>query len=192
LINSNKNLSDIVSTQLSIAKNAIDAVPVPSSSVILEAGTPFSTYCKLKSLCEADALQKLVWIDAFISSTVFYRYLSSVRPNVTIVLVASEPNSNAGRRNRDRWTEFLDVSRLFAQERGNGQYQLIINNNLHDRWIVFDDKRIYSVGGSAKDAANKDYFTITTVECSVANLQSIQSQIDNGTEYFGLNTTSHL
>lgn len=192
LIQSNKDLSDIVPSQLSIAKAAIDAVPVPSSSIIFEAGTPFSTYCKLKRLCEVDALHKLIWIDAYMSSTVFYRFLSSARPNVTVTLVTSEPSSNAGRRNRDRWIEFLDVSRLFAQERGDSQYQLVVNNNLHDRWIVFDDKRIYSVGGSAKDAANKDYFTITTVESSDSNLQSIQTQIDNGTEYFGSNTTSHI
>ncbi len=192
LIHFDKELSAIVPEQLAIAKAAIDAVPVPNSSVILEAGTPFSTYCKLKSLCEVDALHKLVWIDAYMASTVFYRYLSSVRPDVIIVLVTSEPSPNAGRRNRDRWVEFLDVSRLFAQERGNSQYHLIINNNLHDRWIVFDNKRIYSVGGSAKDAANKDYFTITPIEPSLSNLQSIQAQIDSGVEYFGLNTTSHL
>jgi hypothetical protein len=192
LIFRNGELSDIVTEQLSIAKAAIDAVPVPNSSVILEAGTPFSTYCKLKSLCEVDAVHNLVWIDAYMASTVFYRYLSSVRPDVIVVLVTSESSSNTGRQNRDRWTEFLDVSRLFAQERGDNHYRLILNNNLHDRWIVFDNKRIYSVGGSAKDAANKDYFTITSVEPSLSNLQSIQTQIDNGREYFGINTTSHL
>jgi hypothetical protein len=83
------------------------------------------------------------------------------------------------------------VSRLFAQERGPDRYRLIVNPNLHDRWVVFDEKRIYSLGGSAKDAGYRDYFTIASVDASPANLQAIQDQINNGVEWFGPKCPNH-
>lgn len=185
-------LKEVVSSQLSIAQAAIDAVPVPTTSVILEAGSPFVAYCRLRELCEADATTSLVWLDPFFGASIFHRYISSVRPTVPVTLVTSEPGQNAGNQNRTRWTEFLDVSRLYAQERGPALYKLVMLPNLHDRWAVFDGKRIYSLGGSAKDAGIKDYFTITSVESSPTNLQRLQTHIDTGTELFGPSTTNHV
>lgn len=139
-----------------------------------------------------DATKSLTWLDPFLGANIFYRYINSVRPLVPVTLVTSEPGSHAGSRDRNRWNEFLDVSRLYAQERGHSLYRLVVQPNLHDRWVMFDDKRIYALGGSVKDAGNKDYFTITSVEASPANLQRIQTQIDTGTEFFGPNTLQHL
>ena len=107
-----KPLDWIVGKQLSIAQAAIDAVPVPQTSVILEAGSPFTTYCRLRALCESDATKSLVWLDPFFDASIFHRYLASVRPEVPITLVTSEPGSHWGNRDRTRWTDFLDVSRL--------------------------------------------------------------------------------
>ena len=185
-------LADTVHTQLAEAQGAIDAVPVPRISVILEAGSPFTTYCKLKELCEVDATKSLVWLDPFLSANIFYRYINSVRQFIPITLVTSEPGLHTGSGDRNRWIEFLDVSRLYAQERGPSHYRLVVQPNLHDRWIVFDEKRIYALGGSAKDAGNRDYFTIAAVEASPDNLGRIQTQIDTGIEFFGSNVLQHL
>jgi hypothetical protein len=114
-----------------------------------------------------------------------------VRQLIPITLVTSEPGSHAGSKDRIRWSEFLDISRLFAQERGPSHYRLIVQPNLHDRWIVFDEKRIYALGGSAKDAGDRDYFTITAVEASPENLVRIQTQINSGIEFFGPNVSQH-
>jgi hypothetical protein len=184
-------LSEVVPENLAIAKAAIDAVPIPVTSIIEEAGTPFSTYCKVKSLCEVDATHSLIWIDQYMDANIFHRYLSSVRPNVFITLVSSEPDSRAGKTNKNRWIEFLDISRIFAQERGANKYRLVVHENLHDRWIVFDNKRIYHLGGSIKDAADKTYHTITTVEPSPINLSRVQEHTNTGIEFFGLSTQQH-
>ena len=96
------------------------------------------------------------------------------------------------KRDKDRWENFLDISRLYAKERGPDKYRLIFQPDLHDRWVVFDNKRIYSLGGSAKDAGVKDYFTITSVRATKVNLESIDSHINTGTELFGPNTKPHL
>jgi hypothetical protein len=174
-------LADVVQQQFSEAQAALDAVPIPRTSVILEAGSPFTAYCRLRELCEVDATAALIWLDPFMSASNFHRYLTGVRSGVPITLVTSEPGPHAGRRDQTRWAEFLDVSRLFAAERGQALYTLVVQPNLHDRWVVFDDKRIYSLGGSAKDAADRDYFTITTVEASAENLQKIRNHITTGT-----------
>jgi hypothetical protein len=189
LVHQNESLENVVRSALPIAQAAIDAIPVPRMSVIMEAGSPFTTYCKLRQLCEVDASKTLVWLDPYMGAGIFHRYLSSVRVSVPVTLVTSEPGPHAGKQNIARWTEFLDVSRLYAQERGISSYRLVVQPNLHDRWVVFDDKRIYSLGGSAKDAGSKDYFTITSVDAS--EIKKIQDHIVNGTEWFGPTTPTH-
>lgn len=193
LIQGNVELSDLVSKRLAEAQSAIDTIPIPRDSTILEAGTPFSTYCLLKDLCEADTTRSLVWVDAYLDMNVLHRFLRGVRADVAITLITSEPRSTAGGRDRTRWNEFLDVSRLFGQERGNLHYQLVVHKGLlHDRWLLLDGKRLYSFGGSSKDAGNKQYFTVARIDASTANLQTIQTHINSGIEYFGLNTSNHL
>lgn len=192
LVETSAPLELVVGEQLAIAQSAIDAVPIPRASVIMEAGSPFTTYCRLRELCEVDATNSLMWLDPFFDANVFHRYLSNIRQQVPVTLVTTEPSPNAGRRDKTRWTEFLDLSRLFAQERGPSRYRLVVQPSLHDRWVIFDGRRIYSLGGSAKDAGAKDYFTITSVMSSTENLDRIQAHIDSGTEWFGEGTPQHL
>ena len=191
-LQNNQPLIHVVKEQFIIAQAALDDIPVRPTSVIIEAGSPFTAYCKLKELCEVDATSSLVWLDPFFSASIFHRFLSSVRATVPVTLVTREPATHAGKRDQARWTEFIDISRLFAQERGPALYRLVIQPNLHDRWIIFDTKRIYALGGSVKDAGDKDYFTITSVEASPENLQKIQNHTDTGKELFGPQTPHHL
>ena len=190
-IEAGRDLKTVVSTCMTKSRDAINEVPVPSTSVILDAGSPFTAYCKLRSLCEADALREILWFDPYFGDSVFHRYLQHVSPAVSITLVASEPSSNAGRANRERWNSFLDVSRLFAAERGTSGYKLRIANSLHDRWIVFDDKRGYALGGSAKDAAAKDIFTISALNTDSTNLARIHGIRDGSDEWFGPAVSPH-
>jgi hypothetical protein len=185
------DLRQIVTEHLAMARDAINAVPVPRSSVILDAGTPFTAYCKLRSLCEADATRSIMWFDPYFGPEIFHRYLQFVNQDISIVLVVSEPGPHGGRRNTDRWDSFLDISRLLAHERGINSYRLLIANSLHDRWLVLDGKRIYALGGSAKDAASKDLFTITDVEASPDNLRKIDDTLSAATEWFGPSTPTH-
>jgi hypothetical protein len=67
-----------------------------------------------------------------------------------------------------------------------------VQPSLHDRWLVLDDKRIYNLGGSAKDAGAKDDFTISTVAPSQDNLAAISQHIRMGTELFGPSTPTHV
>jgi hypothetical protein len=185
-----KPLEQIAKAAFEKARAAIDAVPVPRTSVILEAGSPFAAYRRLRALCESDVTKSLEWLDPYFDSSIFHRYLADVRSDAVVTLVGSEPNTHAGQSNRARWDEFLDVSRLYARERGK-RYRLVVHSDLHDRWVRFDDKRIYALGGSAKDAGNRDYFTITPVEATAANLQRIQDHLDAGQEFFGPSTPNH-
>lgn len=184
-------LSVRVHNRLEQAKSAIVAIPIPRDAVILEAGTPFSTYCKLRDLCEAEATRELTWVDPYVADTVFHRYLRSVDGKVKVTLVTSEPRVTSSK-DRLRWNAFMDISRLFAMERGPDLYRLIINPDLHDRWLFLDGKRLYNLGGSAKDAGNKSYFTIASLDCSPGNIDKIRRHINDGTEYFGKNIPNHL
>ncbi len=187
-----ESLPDTVRPGLAIAQAAIDAIPVPRTSIILEAGSPFTAYCKLRELSEVDATKAITWLDPYMGASIFHRYISGVRPAVPVTLVTCEPGINANKRDKQRWTEFLDTSRLYAGERGPALYRLVVQPQLHDRWVVFDEKRIYGLGGSVKDAGAKDYFTISGVEASPENLRRIQDHIDTGIEWFGPSANVHL
>lgn len=188
-----QDLKQLVLAALPEARAAIDAIPIPHTSVIMEAGTPFTTCGKLKSLCEVDTTKELVWVDAYMGPSYFHRYLEGIRKDAMVTLVTSEPGVRAGTTNRDRWQEFLDISKLYAQERGNAHYRLIVHSGLlHDRWLVFDTKRFYMLGGSAKDAGDKQYYTIAGLDASSQNTSALQQHINTGQEYFGPNTPTHL
>jgi hypothetical protein len=189
---SGRSLEDIVRAALHTARSAIDAVPIPRTSVILEAGTPFTAYRKLRELCEADVTKSLAWLDPFLDATIFTRYLIGVRRGTSVTLLSSEPRANAGQREKQRWAGLLEASRLYAQEYGANAYRFLQLADLHDRWVVLDDKRIYSLGGSVKDAAARDYFTITSVEASPMNLDRLQRHLAAATELFGPSVPVHL
>ena len=184
-------LEELLPPMVSKAQAAIDDVPVQPSSVILEAGSPFTAYCRLRELCEIDATQSLVWLDPHMDASIFHRFLSTVRNDISVTLVTCRPGAKAGKRDQQRWTEFLDVSSLYAKEKTPDIYRLLYQFKMHDRWVVFDSKRIYGLGGSAKDAGNHDYFTISNVEASLKNLAAISDQTISGTELFGPSTPTH-
>lgn len=191
-LESGQELSILIEQSLPKAQTAISEVPVPKTSEILEAGSPFTAFCKIKDLVEGDAAHELIWIDAYMDLSIFHRFLRGVAPGVAITLVTEEPRANSSRRDRDRWTGFLDVSRLFAQERSSNSYRLIVHNSgvLHDRWLLLDGKRLFHLGGSAKDAADRSYFTIGRLDASPASVGQIQLHVSSGTEYYGPNNTS--
>jgi len=184
-------LAEIVPKKIAQVQAAIAAVPIPRTSVIMDAGSPFTTYCKIKELCEVDATESLLWLDPFFGASIFYRYIYSVRQTIPVTLVTSEPGLHHNKKDMTRWNEFMDVSRLYAKEHGPSLYRLVVQPNLHDRWVIFDHKRIYALGGSAKDAGDKDYFTIASVDASRENLSKIKSLVDTGTEFFGSSNPSH-
>lgn len=187
-----KPLEPVLAKSTFSARRAIGAVPIPTASVILESGSPFTAYCRLRELCEVDALESLTWLDPYVDDSIFHRYLSTASPDVSVTLVTCEPRQNASNRDRRRWAEFLDVSRLFASERSSSTYRLLIQKRFHDRWVVLDGKRIYSLGGSAKDAGDRTYFTISAVSSTRENLAAITHHIDTATEAFGPSTNTHL
>jgi hypothetical protein len=184
----------VAEEQFSMALAALDAISVPATSMILEPESPFNAYSQLRALCELEATRSLTWLDPYIDASVFSRYLSALRPGVHVTLVSVEvpASTSAGRnRNRDRWVQFLEISRLYAKEYGAGSYRLVVNPQLHDRWAVTDGNRIYQLGGSAKDAADTKYFTIGTVEASPNNLGKLAQLCGGGAECFGPSTSLH-
>jgi len=186
-----EKFGDLISKHLSEATAAIASIPVSGDSLILEAHTPFSTYCVLKDLCESDSTTDLVWVDPYLDANVFHRFLRGRQPAASVTLVTAEPPANASNRHKGRWAAFLDISRLYAAERDPQLYRLVVHPNIHDRWLRLDNKRLFSLGGSAKDAGNMHYFTLARLDCSDENARRIQAHIDAGTEWYGPGTPTH-
>lgn len=164
------------------------SVPVPVDSAIYEARTPFSTYCLVKDLCST-VRHQLVWLDRYFDQTIFHRFFADVLPTVQITLVTLPSAALNTRGDKARYAEFIDISRLFARERGQNGYQLIESANFHDRWLRCDD-RLFTLGGSIKDF-DRGPFTISRLDSAPLNRQQFDDAVSQGTELFGPSQSNH-
>jgi hypothetical protein len=159
-------------------RNGILAIHVPTDARILEAHTPFSTYCIVKDLCQTVA-ERLIWVDRYLDDSLFYRYLRDVPFNVEVILL-TWPETKRKRNSKD-FSEFVEASKLYAAERGPDNYKLIVHEEIHDRWLCCDEQ-IYVLGGSIKDASIKNYFTLSKVDPTEENFIKIDQLISTGEE----------
>jgi hypothetical protein len=178
-----QELADAVAACRETIMKAILAVPTEVASEVLEAHSPFQAYCKLKAFCGATN-HKLVWADPYMGPSLFHRYLNGLSDSVEVALITKDRGTNA------EFQAFLDISRLYAHERGPIKYRLPAESSNHDRWLRCDDQ-LYHLGGSAKDAGKKSDFTITKLEPIPANLQKLDNLLSSGTELFGPNRPNH-
>lgn len=176
-------LQESVETVRTEATRLILSIPTEIDTEVLEAHSPFQAYCKLKVFCEATK-QKLIWADPYMAAGLFHRYLNELPDSVEVVLVTKERN------NSPEYQSFLDISRLYANERGSSKYRLVVEPTNHDRWMRCDDQ-IYHLGGSAKDAGKRSDFTITKLDTTPENIQKLDTLTASGTELFGPTTPAH-
>jgi len=164
---------------------ALAEFPVSIDTVIYDAKTPFSAYCRIRSLCETTKT-RVQYTDRYLDDTLIPRLLQSIPPSVDVTVVTWPEAKHKNSRNYDA---FIDISRLYAKERPT-KYRLLTNPSVHDRWLVCDDQ-FYHLGGSVKDAADTCVFTVSRVDPTPANLQKVVDLINNGTELFGPSKPAH-
>ncbi len=169
------------------ALSAILEIPIPIDSSIHDAQTPFSTYCFLLDLCST-VTREIVWLDRYFDQTVFHRFFVDTPKTALITLVTLPDTNLSSRTDQRRFTEFLDISRIFAKERGESGYRLIENASFHDRWLRCDD-RLFALGGSVKDL--DQIFTISRIDSNSDNLRQFDEAVKNGVEAFGPKRLNH-
>ncbi len=170
--------------------STILSIPVTSESTIHQAQTPFSTYCLVKNLCLTSS-EQIVWFDRYFDHKVFYRFLDDVNLNVLITLVTYPEHKLISKRDKDQHAKFIDISQLFAKERGPKGYRLLVNERFHDRWLRCD-KEMFMLGGSIKDIGQEITFTISKLDTTPENEKKFDEPIQQGTELFGSNQSTHL
>lgn len=185
-LNEPEVLSTIIDEKVSSAKQHILAIPTSIDSEVLMAYTPFSTYCALKDLCQTVGTQ-LAWVDRYMDAGLFYRYLRDVDVNVGVILVTWPEE----KRDATEWEQFLEVSRLYAAERGIEKYRLVVHTDgIHDRWL-YSDGEMYLLGGSVKDAGRKSDFTVSRLEVTQDLVNCLAALLNTGTELFGPSNPDH-
>lgn len=172
--------SSIIHTYADNIRQKINAFPPQDNALILEAHTPFSTYCRLNDIFQT-ASHSIILADPYLTRVVFYRYLRDIPLNVKVTLI-THPDAIT---KQPLGTEFMDISRLYASERGASNYSLITEPVFHDRTLRIDD-RMYNLGGSIKDAGKKSDFTLAKLDPTSENKQRIDSLLIAGKEIFGL------
>jgi len=169
--------------------NIILSIPVTTESTIHQAQTPFSTYCFVNDLCST-AKKEIVWLDRYFDFKVFHRFFTEVNPNVLITLVTYPKSKLTSARDNDRYTSFMDMSRLFAQERGTKGYRLLVHKKFHDR-LLRCDNAMFALGGSIKDLEQGITFTITKLDVTPENKMECDYPVQHGEEIYGTNHSTH-
>lgn len=183
-------LSNLFIEKRQLLLDVILSIPVSTNSAILDAHTPFSTYCFIKDRCMT-VKDRLVWVDRYMESPLFYRFLRDVPIKAKVILITWPSSKMQSNKDKNRFAEFIDISKLYASERGPSLYRLVMNEDIHDRWLCCD-KQIFALGGSIKDAGHNDYFTVSSVEATDTNINKIEGLATNGQEIFGPSQTNHL
>ncbi len=165
-------------------KSAILSIPTDAIGVF-DANTPFATYTYIKNLIQTTST-RLVYIDRYLQATVFYRYLFDLANTTNVTLITWEEF----KRKKQEWLTLMDISRLYAAERTVSHYRLMTTTQIHDRWLVLDD-RLFSLGGSIAEAGHGNDFTLTEIPAIPANLAKVDSVINNAVELFGINHPMH-
>jgi hypothetical protein len=179
---------------LSHARRAIHDIPCDDPGTILASETPYSTYIRLRAICQG-AVERLDLFDPYLDAETFHRYLPQIPEGVRVIVVTSSeimslpattsPTSRKALR-RDR---IVAVSQLLASQYSD-RYQFRISDQLHDHHIRVDDQIVH-LGGSTKDAALSDYFTISNVDSVQSTHVSLDEIIARATEWFGPSVPSH-
>lgn len=187
--NDTESLKGALAKFTPLMQAAILEVPVEGVSGILEAKSPFTAYCRLKDVCCA-TLQTLIWTDRYFDASIFHRYVREVREAANVTLVTLDASKITQPKDRARHNDFMDVSGLFAAERGPAHYRLVAHPDFHDRWLRCDGQ-LYALGGSVKDAGMKSDFAIGRIDPTTENMKKIDDLIAAGRELFGPSNTSH-
>jgi hypothetical protein len=184
-----EQFASVVRSAAEQSREAILSIPIPLDSTIYEARTPFSTYCLVKDICST-AKTEIIWLDRYFDQGIFHRYFTNVPSNVIITLVTWPQSECKGPKDIQRYQEFMDLSKLFAQERALDGYRLITNVKIHARWLRCDDK-YFSLGDSIKDIAKDATFTISRLDNTPDTRKHFDEAIANGVEVFGKNQPIH-
>jgi len=163
--------------------SSIVAIPCEIDSEVLEAGSPFTAYVKLKSIIET-AVNKVIFIDPYMAPTIVNRYFNLVSENTQVTVITKF------RRGRTEFDDFLSLSKLYANQVGSEKYTLKFHDTNHDRYLQCDDD-VYHLGGSLKDAGDKSSFTITKVRSIAEGEIEVNKLISESSEQFGLLNTVH-
>lgn len=190
LVGGNFPMEQVVGAIPEVARElraVVSSVPVPLDAAVREARTGFSTYALVRDLCRT-AQQELIWADRYFDHSIFHRYLRDSSVAVQTTLVTWPSSKATGKADVARVGEFMDVSRLFAKERGPQRYRLVTNADFHDRLLCVD-RKMFVLGGSIKDLGMETQFTIAPLEPSYR--QKFDDAIRNGIEVFGPSQSQH-
>jgi hypothetical protein len=164
---------------------AINAMPVDVPDMILPANSPFQAYRLFRSLCSG-AKRRIDLFDPYVDASVYYRYLSDLQPDVDVRIITDE-NCMKNAAVRDR---IVAVSQVFAQERPD-HYWLLVAKSLHDRHLRVDDE-LFHLGGSLKDAARKDAFSLGKLDASdEAIVRALDGLLASATPWYEPGITNH-
>lgn len=164
------------------ARAALRSIPADLGSAITPAGSPFTFYCTLKIVCKL-ATSELILLDRYVHDSVFFRYFSDINSDVLVTLITTTKRLTR---------PFLDISGLFAGERGPDGYRLISvsDGDVHDR-LLRADNNLYVLGGSTHHAATTKDFTIAQLEATDGNFNQLNKYIETGTQQFGPENPKH-
>ena len=167
----------------------IRAVPVDIGDIIFEPNNPYRSYLLFRSLC-SNASRRIEIFDPYLDATVFHRYLSDIQSDVDVKVITDETIMLSRKKKdepiRDR---IVAVSELLAHERPE-HYRFLVVPSLHDRHLRVDDD-LFHLGGSMKDAAKNDPFTLGRLDTTDAVNTVLDGYVSAATPWYHPGLPNH-
>lgn len=166
-----------------VVKSNILTIPCELDMEVFDSSSPFTSYLKIRAIVES-ANKRLLFIDPWLGPGTLRRYFRDVQDKVKITVVTKQRKGNS------EFEDFIDLSKLYADEKGNDKYCLMYHPDLHDRYLQCDDT-VYHLGGSFKDAGRKSGFTITKIQALPDNKCTMEGLISQSSEQYGPSMDTH-
>ena len=132
------------------ARAELQMETVGPTNIADEGSKLFHYFDEIRKVIE-EAQTDILFIDPYLDAEFVGRYLSHVKAEVTVRLLA-----------REKLNTLLPAAQLFAEQNGT-VLQIRSAPNFHDRYVFIDERACYQSGASFKDGAKKSPTTITQI-----------------------------
>lgn len=121
-------------------------LPTQDQEVFFKKGEAHDAYVHIRGIVQSAASEVLL-VDPFIDDSIYTVLKTANQPNLSTRILARERNLPK---------DFpLEAEKFFQQHTSIASLQARTTEDIHDRFIVIDNKKVYLLGASIKDAGKK-------------------------------------
>ena len=137
--------------------NTISPVDSEVIELFFEKGLVHSAYQKIRDIIHSSTTSIYI-MDGYVDNTIFELFKIFDQQTISVKLLTL-----------NLYGDYAHEKTLFLQEHSNLTIEEKITRDIHDRFIIIDEKEVYHLGASIKDAGKKVFMINKIEDESIAN-----------------------